>query len=105
MDVDRARLAVGRIAPHRLEQGLAAVDPAGMARERVQHLELDVRELGPLAVDRDAPVGFERIDVRFEIDAPEASAEQIAKLVERTERYCVVLQTLLAPPPIRTTSG
>jgi uncharacterized OsmC-like protein len=67
--------------------------------------EGDVDLRGTLGVDREAPVGFERIDLRFEIDAPEASEEQIAKLLERTERYCVVLQTLLRPPPIATTSA
>jgi uncharacterized OsmC-like protein len=67
--------------------------------------EGDVDLRGTLGVDRDAPVGFERIELRFEIDAPEAGDEQIAKLVERTERYCVVLQTLLTPPTIATTTG
>jgi uncharacterized OsmC-like protein len=64
--------------------------------------EGDVDLRGTLGVDRDAPVGFERIELRFEIDAPKADEEQLAKLVERTERYCVVLQTLLNPPPIAT---
>jgi uncharacterized OsmC-like protein len=65
-------------------------------------VEGDVDLRGTLGVDRDAPVGFERIELRFEIDAPDADEEQLAKLVERTERYCVVLQTLLKPPPIAT---
>jgi uncharacterized OsmC-like protein len=37
------------------------------------------------------------------VDAPEASAEQLAALVEKTERYCTVYRTLTQPPPIRTT--
>ena len=53
--------------------------------------DLDFR--GTLGVDREAPVGFSRIRLRFELDA-EASAEQKAKLLSLTERYCVVLQTL-----------
>src|SRR6185437_7106584 len=48
--VDGARLAVGRVAPDRLEQRLAGVDPAGVERERVQNLELDVGELHRRAV-------------------------------------------------------
>jgi uncharacterized OsmC-like protein len=68
--------------------------------EAVVEGELDLR--GTLGVDRDAPVGFDRIALTLEIDAPEASEEEIAKLVERTERYCVVLQTLSAPPPVET---
>ncbi len=59
--------------------------------------ELDFR--GTLGVDRQAPVGFARVDLRFELDAPEATAEQLATLLKLTERYCVVLQTLRSPPP------
>ena|SRR5579862_2763959 len=62
--------------------------------------EGDVDLRGTLGVDRDAPVGFERIELRFEIDAPDAGPEQIEKLVERTKRYCVVLQTLITPPQV-----
>jgi uncharacterized OsmC-like protein len=62
--------------------------------------DLDLR--GTLGVDRDAPVGFEEIRARFEIDAPEASEEQLDSLVRKTERYCVVLQTLEASPRLVT---
>ena len=41
--------------------------------------------------------------MRFDVDAPEASAAQLAALAEKTERYCTVFQTLTQPPPIRTT--
>lgn len=60
--------------------------------------DLDLR--GTLGVTRDVPVGFEQIRIKFDVDAPEATAEQIAGLRERTERYCVVMQTLVTPPPI-----
>src|SRR3989442_681043 len=46
--------------------------------------ELDLR--GTLGISRDVPVGFEQITVRFEIDAPEATPEQIAALREKTEQ-------------------
>ena len=59
---------------------------------------LDLR--GTLGVARDVPVGFEDLHCRFEIDAPEASPEQLTGLKERTERYCVVMQTLTSPPPV-----
>jgi uncharacterized OsmC-like protein len=54
---------------------------------------------GTLGVDRAAPVGFKSIRVSFEIatDAPE---DKVKKLVELTERYCVVLQTLAKPPKL-----
>jgi uncharacterized OsmC-like protein len=60
--------------------------------------ELDFR--GTLGVDREAPVGFSSIDLRFELDAPGATEEQLATLLKLTERYCVVLQTLRGAPPV-----
>jgi uncharacterized OsmC-like protein len=62
--------------------------------------DLDLR--GTLGVDRDAPVGFTDIRVAFEIDAPGASGEELAALQRKTERYCVVMQTLLGPPAVTT---
>ncbi len=59
---------------------------------------LDFR--GTLAVDRDAPVGFREIVLRFELDAPRADEEQLATLRKLTERYCVVLQTLRTSPQL-----
>jgi len=59
--------------------------------------ELDFR--GTLAVDRDAPVGFRSIRLRFELDAA-ASEEELETLLALTERYCVVFQTLSAPPQL-----
>jgi uncharacterized OsmC-like protein len=57
--------------------------------------DLDFR--GTLGVDREAPVGFREIRVRFDLDCP-ASPEQIATLLTLTERYCVVFQTLNKGP-------
>ena len=45
-------------------------------------------------------MGFSDIRLTFEIDAPEATPEQLASLHEKTERYCTVLQTLREPPRI-----
>ena len=58
--------------------------------------DLDLR--GTLGVSREAPVGFEEIRTRFEVDAPDASDEDLEGLVRRSERYCVVLQTLAGEP-------
>jgi len=63
--------------------------------------EMDLR--GTLGVAKDVPVGFQDIHLRFNIRAPGASAEQLELLKEKTEQYCVVLQTLKQPPPIRST--
>ena len=62
--------------------------------------DLDLR--GTLGVDREAPVGFTDIRLGFAIDAPGASEEQLEGLQRRTERYCVVMQTLIDPPPVTT---
>ena len=53
--------------------------------------DLDFR--GTLGVDRDAPVGFRAIRLRFELETG-ASPEEQATLLRLTERYCVILQTL-----------
>src|SRR2546426_12444286 len=77
----------------------------GIETERIEVVvegDLDLR--GTLGVSREAPVGFEQIRLRFEIDAPEASEEQLASLVQKTERYCTVLQTLKHPPAIELAS-
>jgi uncharacterized OsmC-like protein len=63
--------------------------------------DLDLR--GTLGVDREAPVGFTDVRVRFEVDAPDATAEQLDSLARRTERYCVVMQTLTDPPAVSAT--
>ncbi|MGB7727036.1 MAG: OsmC family protein [Candidatus Acidiferrum sp.] len=62
--------------------------------------DLDLR--GTLGISKDVPVGFERIRLRFDIDAPKATQEQLSALREKTEQYCVVMQTLVQPPPIQT---
>jgi uncharacterized OsmC-like protein len=59
----------------------------------------DIDFRGTLGVSKEAPVGFEAIRLRFELDT-DASAEQIAQLLKLTERYCVVFQTLAKPPQV-----
>ena len=59
--------------------------------------DLDFR--GTLAVDRDAPVGFAAIRLRFDLDA-DADQEQLDTLIRLTERYCVVLQTITSAPQV-----
>jgi len=59
--------------------------------------DLDVR--GTLGVDKQAPVGFRDIRLAFDIDG-DLTDEQLVTLVQLTERYCVVYQTLKAAPPI-----
>ncbi len=59
--------------------------------------DLDFR--GTLGVDREAPVGFKNIRLKFELDT-DADDAQIAMLLKLTERYCVVFQTLANPPQL-----
>jgi uncharacterized OsmC-like protein len=61
--------------------------------------DLDFR--GTLAVERDAPVGFEAIRLSFDLDS-DASEEELERLLELTERYCVVYQTLAGGPALST---
>ena len=71
----------------------------GIETDRIEvQVEGDIDLRGTLGVSREAPVGFEAIRLRFEIDAPAASAEELDSLVAKAERYCTVLQTLRQPP-------
>ncbi len=62
--------------------------------------DLDFR--GTLGVAKDAPVGFTDIRLAFDIEG-DLSEEQRATLEKLTERYCVVFQTLRAPPRLSVT--
>ena len=71
-----------------------------------QHIEVtvtgDLDLQGTLGLSKDVPVGFGAIRLKFDIDAPHAAPEQLQSLREKTEQYCVVLQTLLRSPKIDT---
>lgn len=80
---------------------LAAVATAkGIALEEgIVRVEGDLDFRGTLGVDRDAPVGFRAIRVSFDLRS-DADDQTLDDLISLTERYCVVLQTLQAPPAI-----
>lgn len=59
--------------------------------------DLDFR--GTLAVSKDAPVGFGAIRLEFALDS-DATDDQLDTLIRLTERYCVVLQTLVHTPEL-----
>lgn len=63
------------------------------------HAEGDLDFRGTLGVDREAPVGFSAIRLRFDL-ASDTSKETLDKLLELTERYCVVGQTLAGGVPL-----
>ncbi len=75
----------------------------GIATDRIAvTVEGDLDLRGTLGIDKAVPVGFETIRVDFDIDAPDATAEQLRGLREKTEQYCVVMQTLLKPPKVQS---
>jgi uncharacterized OsmC-like protein len=63
------------------------------------HAEGDLDWRGTLAVDREAPVGFSAIRLRFDLRS-DASDDELATLQRLTERYCVVYQTLAGSPAL-----
>jgi uncharacterized OsmC-like protein len=62
-------------------------------------VEGDLDLAGTLGIG-DARVGFESIRLLFNVVAPDATQVQVDSLIEKTKRYCVVLQTLQTPPTI-----
>jgi len=62
--------------------------------------DLDFR--GTLGVSREVPVGFAAIRLAFDLDT-DATPEQLDKLLQLTDRYCVVAQTIRAPTPLGMT--
>ena len=75
----------------------------GIPTERIEVTvkgNLDLR--GTLGISKEVPVGFERIHLHYDVAAPKATPEQLRGLREKTEQYCVVMQTLLHPPKIET---
>lgn len=61
--------------------------------------EGDADARGTLGIDRQVPVGFLDIRLRFELDT-DAAPDQIDTLIALTERYCVIYQTLRNPPNV-----
>jgi uncharacterized OsmC-like protein len=57
---------------------------------------------GTLGVDREAPIGLTDIALTFELDT-DADAATVQRLVEMSERFCVIYQTLRAPPRLSAT--
>jgi uncharacterized OsmC-like protein len=78
----------------------------GIPTERIEvTVEGDMDLRGTLGIAKDVPVGFQSIRLQFDIGAPDATPEQIAGLKEKTEQYCVVMQTLKHPPKLQTSWG
>jgi uncharacterized OsmC-like protein len=76
----------------------------GLSVQGTVRAEGDLDFRGTLGVDRNAPVGFTAIRLHFDLDTS-ATPDEVADLVSTTERYCVVLQTLVATPTITVGSA
>jgi uncharacterized OsmC-like protein len=68
------------------------------------HVEGDLDFRGTLGVSKEAPVGFQAIRLRLDLDT-DATQEQLDTLLKLTERYCVVLQTLRSPTIVTAAVG
>ena len=73
-------------------------------RDGMVHAEGEIDFRGTLGVSQEVPVGFQSIRLHFDLET-DASEEQLTKLIQLTERYCVVYQTLQHSPQIDITRG
>jgi uncharacterized OsmC-like protein len=75
----------------------------GIPTERIEvTVDGDMDLSGTLGISKEVPVGFESIRLHFDVAAPKATPEQLRALHEKTEQYCVVMQTLMRPPKIQS---
>src|SRR5712672_4757429 len=75
----------------------------GIPTERIEvAVEGDLDLRGTLGISKDVPVGFESVHLHFDVAAPAATPEQLRGLREKTEQYCVVMQTLIRPPHLQS---
>lgn len=72
----------------------------GLVVNGTVHAEGDLDWRGTLAVDKQAPVGFSNIRLRFSVESA-ATEQELATLLRLTERYCVVYQTLKSSPGLQ----
>ncbi|WP_169545793.1 OsmC family protein [Sneathiella aquimaris] len=62
-------------------------------------LGIDVR--GTLMMDRTVPVGFQQVDIAYNLKAAnDVTEEQLQTLMTAAERSCVILETVKNPPRI-----
>ncbi len=80
----------------------AVANSLGLNVSGTVHAEGDLDFRGTLAVDKQAPVGFQNIRLRFDLTT-DADDTQLDTLMRLTERYCVVYQTLANPPALSVT--
>ena len=78
----------------------AVASAMGIAlRDATIHAEGDLDFRGTLGIDKEAPVGFVEIRLRFDVDT-DAAQDKLDLLLKLTERYCVVYQTIKNGPKV-----
>ena len=77
----------------------AVATSMGIGVSGTVHAEGDLDWRGTLAVDKETPVGFTEIRLRFDLQS-QATESELATLMRLTERYCVVFQTLASSPTL-----
>jgi uncharacterized OsmC-like protein len=77
----------------------AVATSMGIAVDGTVRADGDLDFRGTLGVDREAPVGFRSIELSFELET-DAEQKTVDKLIELTERYCVVFQTIARDPEL-----
>jgi len=96
-------LLLGALAACAQITGQMVAAAMGIPTERIEvTVEGDMDLRGTLGISKDVPVGFEAIRLQFDIAAPKATPEQLRAWKEKTEEYCVVMQTLAHPPKLQT---
>jgi len=80
-----------------LKSVATAVDVPLKSGHVIAEGDLDFR--GTLGVDKEAPVGFAEIRLRFEVET-DAPQDRLDLLLKLTERYCVVYQTIRNGPQV-----
>ncbi len=81
-------------------QAVATAFGANLSKAKISaEGALDFR--GTLGVSQEIPVGFKEISLTFDI-AGDVSDDILTKIIQITEKYCVVLQTLRSSPEIET---
>jgi len=85
-------------------------------KSAVVSAEGDVDLRGTLGVSAEVPVGFREIRLRFDLET-DAPQDQLDRLLNLTDRYCVIFQTIqnsprtsvrisaVREPAVRTSSG
>src|SRR4051794_19929789 len=66
---------------------------------RTLRAEGELHSRGPLAIDKEAPVGSRSIRLSFDLEH-DLDDDQLTTLMKLTERYCVVYQTLTGGVPV-----